>query len=120
MQKICSVSTSNKSPKYFFKNFHIFINFSQNLKKIFLNFARNPPSPITSRNFFKIFFKFFLQSSLSKLLILFYFKSSLITFYQTFRTKFTKISPEVSVILSNFSQNLSRVPSILKESSEFF
>ncbi len=58
----------HKPSKYFFKIF-TFVNFSQNLEKMFSNFFKN--SPISSRNTLKIKKKFFLQISLSKHLILF-------------------------------------------------
>ncbi len=59
-------------------------------------------SPIPSQNIFKILFKSFLQISLSNLT---YLKISQIIFYQTFLINFSKISSEVSVSLSNFSQH---------------
>ncbi len=115
--KICSVFISDKSAKYFFKNFQISLNFSQNFEKIFSNFSKI--SPILSQNIFKIFCNFFLQISLLKLLKLFYLNFSLIRFYQTFHTKLKKFLCEVSIILSNFSQKFLQSFISFKERSEF-
>ncbi len=111
MRKVRSVSTFHKTSKYFFKNVHIIVNFTQNLKKIFSNFSRSFPN-----TFSRLFqnFNFFLQISFSQLLRSFYWKILQTVFYQTFHINFSKISSEVSVILSNFSQNFSRISSILK------
>ncbi len=109
MWKICSVSIS---PNIYLKVFmfrKFFTKSQENLLKCL------EITPIPFRSLSKIFFKFFSQISLPKLLRLFYLKISHIIFYQTFHTNFSKISSEVTVILSNCL-----VSSILKEKSEFF
>ncbi len=59
VQIICSASISNKSSKYFFKSFHIFVNFSQSQ-----TFPEIPliPSQKSSNFSLNFFYKFHLPN----------------------------------------------------------